>query len=133
MSHSRHIGLKKQYVLKTGQFGSLPGLSEHGVLAVDTDNSSRWTYELSRKHRDIAHAATNIEDPHPSDDAGIPKEPFGERCEEASLTNQPEMFGVSVAKNVSHVRQVPRFQQVDISENGNVVQTNKPRHLQLAR
>jgi hypothetical protein len=53
----------------------------------------------------LAHAATDIEDPHPSDDAGIPKEPFGERREEAGLTDQPEMFGVSVAKNVSHVRQ----------------------------
>ena len=53
--------------------------------------------------------------------AGIPKEPVGERREEASLTDQPEMFGVSVAKNISHVRQLARLQQVGIVENGNAV------------
>jgi hypothetical protein len=69
-------------------------------IAVDANDHARRADELAAQHRDVARAATQIENAHATRDAGAPQQTFGDRPKDRSLVDQAPDLGRRMPEHI---------------------------------
>ena len=94
----RQVALDELDVAEPGPIRALPGNVEGRRGPIDSEHAARRTNTVGHGEGDVAHPATEIEDPHARSDPGEGEDHARCRREDPSLLLEPLQLGGIVAE-----------------------------------